>query len=93
MPTGSVIKTGTLNEVSALAGVLPTRDRGLVWFAILNRGTDILELRHQQDLLLQSLQKQWGVAESAEMIEPSTWVNKQRSTLDAARRNEIVYGG
>lgn len=93
MPMGSVIKTGTLNEVSALAGVLPTRDRGLVWFAILNRGTDILELRQQQDLLLQSLQKQWGIADSAEMIEPSTWVKKQRSTLDAARRNEIVYGG
>jgi D-alanyl-D-alanine carboxypeptidase/D-alanyl-D-alanine-endopeptidase (penicillin-binding protein 4) len=93
MPLGSVIKTGTLNEVSALAGVLPTRDRGLVWFAIVNRGTDILELRNQQDLLLQSLQKQWGVAASAEMIEPSAWVKLQRSTLDAANRNEIVYGG
>ena len=41
MPTATVMKTGTLNDVSALAGVMPTRDRGLVWFAIINRGTNV----------------------------------------------------
>lgn len=93
MPAGAVIKTGTLNTVSALAGVVPTRDRGLVWFAIINRGTDILELRQQQDLLLHAIQKEWGAPVSARMIEPSDWVKRQRSTLDASTRNEIVYGG
>jgi serine-type D-Ala-D-Ala carboxypeptidase/endopeptidase (penicillin-binding protein 4) len=60
MPVGTTVKTGTLNEVSALTGALPTRDRGLVWFTIINRGTKIVALRQQQDLLLQSLLTRWG---------------------------------
>ncbi len=60
LPAGTTIKTGTLNEVSALAGVLPTQERGLVWFVIVNKGTQIAKLRQQQDTLLQSLLKQWG---------------------------------
>lgn len=76
IPKQSVIKTGTLNQVSALAGVVPTRDRGLVWFAIINRGTDILELRHQQDLLLQALQKEWGSDVDSTVIQPSSWLKE-----------------
>ena len=60
LPVGTTIKTGTLNEVSALGGVLPTRDRGLVWFVIVNRGSQIAQLRQQQDRLLHSLLKEWG---------------------------------
>jgi serine-type D-Ala-D-Ala carboxypeptidase/endopeptidase (penicillin-binding protein 4) len=60
LPVGTTMKTGTLNEVSALGGVLPTRDRGLVWFVILNKGSQIAKLRQQQDTLLQSLVNQWG---------------------------------
>ena len=60
VPATSVVKTGTLSTVSALAGVLPTRDRGLVYFALINRGTDISDLRHQQDNFLHLLQQQWG---------------------------------
>jgi D-alanyl-D-alanine carboxypeptidase/D-alanyl-D-alanine-endopeptidase (penicillin-binding protein 4) len=93
MPENLVVKTGTLNEVSALAGILPTRDRGFVQFAIINRGTDITALRKQQDMFLQALQHQWGSAPSAEMVQPSLWVKARRSTLGATLRNEIVYGG
>uniref|UniRef100_A0ACD5GWR3 Uncharacterized protein n=1 Tax=Desertifilum tharense IPPAS B-1220 TaxID=1781255 RepID=A0ACD5GWR3_9CYAN len=57
----TAIKTGTLWDVSALAGVLPTRDRGLVWFAIINRGGDIENFREQQDRLLNQLIHQWGL--------------------------------
>jgi serine-type D-Ala-D-Ala carboxypeptidase/endopeptidase (penicillin-binding protein 4) len=60
IPSDSVVKTGTLSDVSALAGILPTRDRGLVWFAILNRGADIDGLRNSQDQALRSLTTQWG---------------------------------
>lgn len=74
IPNHAVIKTGTLNQVSALAGVVPTRDRGLVWFAVINRGTNILELRHQQELLLQALQKEWGSGIDTTMIQPSPWL-------------------
>jgi serine-type D-Ala-D-Ala carboxypeptidase/endopeptidase (penicillin-binding protein 4) len=60
LPAGATIKTGTLNEVSALAGVLPTANRGLVWFVIVNKGSQIAKLRQQQDTLLQSLLQAWG---------------------------------
>ncbi len=60
LPIGTTVKTGTLNEVSALTGALPTRDRGLVWFTIINRGAKIVELRQQQDKLLQTLLSYWG---------------------------------
>jgi serine-type D-Ala-D-Ala carboxypeptidase/endopeptidase (penicillin-binding protein 4) len=60
LPLGTTVKTGTLNEVSALTGALPTRDRGLVWFTIINRGAKIVELRQQQDKLLQTLLSYWG---------------------------------
>ncbi len=62
IPANTVIKTGTLNDVSALAGVMPTRDRGLVWFVIINRGFNVAGLRHGQDQLLQRLVRLWQVA-------------------------------
>jgi serine-type D-Ala-D-Ala carboxypeptidase/endopeptidase (penicillin-binding protein 4) len=68
LPVGTTIKTGTLNEVSALGGVLPTRDRGLVWFVIVNKGTQIAKLRQQQDTLLQSLLKEWGAVAPTPLI-------------------------
>lgn len=68
IPPTSAVKTGSLAEVSALAGMVPTADRGPVWFAIINRGWDLPDLRVQQDQLLQAIQAHWGVAESpAEM--------------------------
>lgn len=60
IPAAAIVKTGTLWDVSTLAGAMPTRDRGLVWFAIINRGEDLDGLRAQQDVLLQSLSRQWG---------------------------------
>lgn len=89
VPEHAVIKTGTLREVSALAGVLPTRDRGLLYFAIINRGTDILELRHQQDLLLHALQKVWGANIDATVVQPSLWLKK----MPPEQRIETVQRG
>jgi serine-type D-Ala-D-Ala carboxypeptidase/endopeptidase (penicillin-binding protein 4) len=68
LPRTAVVKTGSLRDVSALAGVLPTRDRGWVWFTILNRGGDIQSLRRQQDRFLQTLVQQWGKANPATVI-------------------------
>jgi D-alanyl-D-alanine carboxypeptidase/D-alanyl-D-alanine-endopeptidase (penicillin-binding protein 4) len=93
MPEGTVIKTGTLNTVSALSGVIPTRDRGPLWFSIINSGTDIWALREQQDLFLQAIQKEWGKPESMEVVQPSPWIQARRKNLDAAVRNQIVSGG
>lgn len=91
IPVGSVVKTGTLNDVSALAGVLPTRDRGLVWFAILNRGTNLEGLRDQQDVLLQTLVNQWGTAPSRPVaITPTSPIRSATANLGDTRRNEML---
>jgi D-alanyl-D-alanine carboxypeptidase/D-alanyl-D-alanine-endopeptidase (penicillin-binding protein 4) len=63
IPLGTAIKTGSLASVSALAGVLPTRDRGLITFAIINGGTNILALRHEQDRFLADLEAIYGQAD------------------------------
>ncbi|MGB3693238.1 MAG: D-alanyl-D-alanine carboxypeptidase [Spirulinaceae cyanobacterium] len=63
IPTGTAFKTGTLNQVSALAGIFPTRDRGMVAFAIINNGNiGPIAFRDQQDWLLQKLAQNWGTA-------------------------------
>ncbi|WP_019498565.1 D-alanyl-D-alanine carboxypeptidase [Pseudanabaena sp. PCC 6802] len=55
IPRNSVIKTGTLANVSALGGAIATSRHGRVWFAIINRGGDIDGFRDGQDALLQRL--------------------------------------
>lgn len=97
MPQASAVKTGTLWNVSALVGVLPTRDRGLVWFAILNGGGDYVEnFRARQDTLLQTLQQQWGG--KPDLFPPlattpsSTW-ETERYRLGEIDRNQLLWGG
>ncbi len=63
IPAKSAVKTGSLAEVSALAGMVPTAEKGPVWFAIINRGWALDDLRVQQDFLLQAIQNHWGVAD------------------------------
>ena len=91
IPIGSAVKTGTLRDVSALAGVMPTRDRGLVWFAIINRGSAVPNLRKQQDQLLQHCLQQWGtVTTLPDNIVPSALMNRSENQIGAAARNEVV---
>ena len=59
IPAGIAIKTGTLSQVSALAGMIPTQERGPVWFTIINHGGNIDKLRAEQDKLLQRLAQHW----------------------------------
>ncbi|MGQ4647080.1 D-alanyl-D-alanine carboxypeptidase [Lyngbya aestuarii] len=66
IPVGTVVKTGTLRQVSALAGVMPTKERGLVWFAIINGGWNIGNFRANQDQFLESLSQKWGSLTNAE---------------------------
>ncbi|HEY9764256.1 MAG TPA: D-alanyl-D-alanine carboxypeptidase [Trichocoleus sp.] len=71
IPLKSAVKTGSLAEVSALAGFIPTQERGPVWFTIINWGWDLNGLRIQQDTLLKQIQAHWGVADA-----PSTFQSK-----------------
>lgn len=59
LPHGIPTKTGTLSTVSALAGVIPTGERENVYFAVINYGSDIEDLRGKQDILLRNLEKHW----------------------------------
>jgi serine-type D-Ala-D-Ala carboxypeptidase/endopeptidase (penicillin-binding protein 4) len=88
MPLGTTVKTGTLNEVSALSGVLPTRQRGLVWFTIINRGSQIAQLRQQQDKLLQTWQTTWGIPAGSPLVIARR--NLTSSVLGDPQRNEIL---
>lgn len=94
MPSATAVKTGTLWDVSALVGVLPTRDRGLVWFAIVNGGGDYVEnFRARQDSLLRTLQKHWG---GQPRLFPPLATTPTTTDLDrfgAIDRNQILWGG
>jgi len=94
IPPGSVVKTGTLWNVSALGGVLPTRDRGLVWFAILNGGgDDIWGFRDGQDRLLQELSQQWGLPSSSPPeITRHPPSNQELNRLGDPSRNQLLVG-
>jgi D-alanyl-D-alanine carboxypeptidase/D-alanyl-D-alanine-endopeptidase (penicillin-binding protein 4) len=63
LPDDAVVKTGTLRNVSTLAGVILTRVHGPVWFALLNQGGDLESYRAQQDVLLRALTLHWGAAD------------------------------
>jgi len=66
IPKGVVIKTGTLAQVSALAGEIPTQERGKVWFVIMNAGSSNIEgFRNQQDRVLQALDQHWQILPEA----------------------------
>ena len=91
IPTATTIKTGTLSDVSALAGVMPTRDRGLVWFTIMNRGADVEGFRAGQDQLLQRLVQQLRVAPALPTVLIPHPVSSNSSQLGAIDRNEILY--
>ena len=86
LPIGTAIKTGTLNNVSALAGVMPTRDRGLVWFTIINRGGDVNGFRKQQDEFIQRLSQHWGTPPINATTPPIP------TPLGESKRNEKLAG-
>jgi D-alanyl-D-alanine carboxypeptidase/D-alanyl-D-alanine-endopeptidase (penicillin-binding protein 4) len=87
------MKTGTLSDVSALAGVVPTRDRGLVWFAIINRGYNVPSFRTEQDQLLQHLVKQLQVYTGVPTVLTPHSPKNSLPPLGSPSRNEILYRG
>ena len=87
MPVGSAIKTGTLRDVSALAGILPTRDHGQVCFAIINRGDDVDGFRIQQDQMLERLSQKWGITPPV-----NATASPVPELLGDPKRNEKISG-
>lgn len=92
LPEGIAIKTGTLNEVSALAGVIPLDQGRRVWFAIINHGWQIEQFRQQQDQLLQTLADHWQLSSPlAERSQLSNSSSNQVYLGDPQRNKVITY--
>jgi serine-type D-Ala-D-Ala carboxypeptidase/endopeptidase (penicillin-binding protein 4) len=90
LPTNAAVKTGTLWDVSALAGVLPTRRYGPVWFTIINGGPSYTEgFRKEQDRFLQALSQRWGAAQG------EVWWSRRYSYEfgDPVNNSYTEYGG
>jgi serine-type D-Ala-D-Ala carboxypeptidase/endopeptidase (penicillin-binding protein 4) len=60
LPKQSVLKSGTLDTVSALAGTLTTQKLGTVWFAVLDNDGKVETFRSLQEELLETLQQSLG---------------------------------
>jgi serine-type D-Ala-D-Ala carboxypeptidase/endopeptidase (penicillin-binding protein 4) len=61
LPRQAVLKSGTLDTVSALAGALPTQ-QGVVWFVLMNNAGDVEAFRKQQETFLGTLVHTLGTA-------------------------------
>ena len=60
LPQQAVLKSGTLNTVSALAGTLTTQKAGRIWFAVLDNDGNVGTFRSHQEALLATLQQTFG---------------------------------
>jgi serine-type D-Ala-D-Ala carboxypeptidase/endopeptidase (penicillin-binding protein 4) len=85
IPALSVVKSGSLNAVSTLAGALPTQQQGTVWFVIMNGGDNLEGFRADQEALLRTFSNQWG---AAPRLPPELSPNPDRRTKTS--RDEIV---
>ncbi|MBD1937672.1 D-alanyl-D-alanine carboxypeptidase [Microcoleus sp. FACHB-68] len=85
IPAYTVLKTGTLNRVSSLAGAMPTQKLGSVWVAIMNGGENQDEFRAQQEVLLNRLLIDWGAVQS-----PPAELTPNPSKTSKTSSNEIV---
>lgn len=86
-PTG-VAKSGTLNTVSALGGVLPTERYGLVWFAVLNNGDiDLDKARREQEAFLNTLLKDWQLAKTAPLQLTASATRKNKTSRSEILKN------
>ncbi len=87
LPATAAVKTGSLAEVSALAGVVPTATQGLVWFSIINRGWNITDLRTEQDNLVLAIQDHWGTARVTADLAPKVRMQEGDFRYGDPRRN------
>ncbi|WP_223257338.1 D-alanyl-D-alanine carboxypeptidase [Phormidesmis priestleyi] len=78
IPALAVTKSGSLDAVSALAGALPTSQKGVVWFVVINGGNNNLEgFRSDQEALLRGLSSQWGAVQTSPA---ALSINSERSS-------------
>ena len=91
LPNNAVVKTGSLAVVSALAGALPTQDKGIVWFSLINYGSGLDNLRNRQDQVLAALEQQWGRAEGVPPeLQTSVRIGEAPYQFGDSQRNHLL---
>ena len=63
LPKQAVLKSGSLDTVSTIAGGIPTAN-GVIWFAVMNGGSDTEALRSAQEALIVELEAYGGQTEA-----------------------------
>lgn len=69
LPKQAILKSGTLDTVSALAGTINTQ-KGRVWFAILDNNGNVETFRNLQEQLLAALQQSLGAVSALPNAQP-----------------------
>jgi D-alanyl-D-alanine carboxypeptidase/D-alanyl-D-alanine-endopeptidase (penicillin-binding protein 4) len=75
-----------------LGGIFQTRDRGTIWFAILNRGAGDIDIFHRvQDQVVLALTQKWGQLQNVEQglasfpslpnFKPVPWQDSDRNEI------------
>jgi serine-type D-Ala-D-Ala carboxypeptidase/endopeptidase (penicillin-binding protein 4) len=87
LPRQAVLKFGTLDGVSALAGALPTQQGvvwcGVVWFVLTNNDGDVEAFRKLQETFLGSVDQTLGETQASQptlkstISEPSVGISEQ----------------
>lgn len=91
LPNNTVVKTGSLAVVSALAGAVPTQQKGLVWFSLINYGSGLDNLRSRQDQIISALEQQWGkVAEVPPALKTTVRIGQAPYQFGNPQRNQSL---
>ncbi|ACK73280.1 peptidase S13 D-Ala-D-Ala carboxypeptidase C [Gloeothece citriformis PCC 7424] len=83
LPAYAVLKSGIWENISALAGALPTQHQDTIWFAIMNVGQPWEQSEVEQEQLLSELVNKWGkVVTAPSQLKPlSSRVNYKSSLI------------
>ncbi|MEL6816566.1 MAG: D-alanyl-D-alanine carboxypeptidase [Cyanobacteria bacterium J06598_3] len=91
MPNNTVVKTGSLAVVSALAGAVPTQKKGLVWFSLINYGAGLDNLRSRQDQIISAVEQQWGqVPEAPAELNTTVRIGQTPYQFGSNKRNQSI---
>lgn len=88
LPLFAVLKSGIWENISALAGALPTQQQDTVWFAIMNTGQAWEQSETEQEKLLTQLVNDWGkVVTVPSELKPLASRLNNKSSVDKIEQN------
>jgi D-alanyl-D-alanine carboxypeptidase/D-alanyl-D-alanine-endopeptidase (penicillin-binding protein 4) len=82
IPKATLVKSGTLDQVSTLAGAISTQEKGVIWFVMMNAQGSVEALRLQQEAFLEQIQATWGATSTLPVPLMPTLGADQKQTLN-----------